>query len=490
MTRKVLMWNVVVCVALFFAGTGWADVPAPPVNQAIAFEDVVFSDRTTCGSQGSDNGSAVGCHSGGPGSGNVDLHHNRYNSPTSTAVFNPIPDSDGDSTVDAVYGCLTCHGDTFFVERNCQVCHSSAGPALVNPHHNSTDAGIIGEAQLGNCSSCHTAVTDLDPSYVASQDARYAPNLVTPSPGSTGTGATGECSYCHDADAPIAYNSDLHHGTGLNVMDKCIWCHDLGEPIPDPIRVCGKCHSYQSLHAIQADSDSDGDTDVGQETAGYGHVGRDAGIGDSDCWGCHGGYTPAGLASITGPVYPTIHSTNRSTLRAGVEAVVVLTGSSFTNTTDGVLFESDGVLTGDDGASVTLARGPISDQGTLSVIIPADTAPGNYKIRAVKHHLPAEGSDGPGKAIQSNPIAIQIIPEVVVANATSSDGVMTIQGSGFAGYAEGAGTVVTGRIGGVAVEAVIVSWSDTEIKADFGGESPGVVTVRSVFGICDFRIGG
>jgi hypothetical protein len=32
---------------------------------------------------------------------------------------------------------------------------------------------------------------------------------------------------------------------------------------------------------------------VGGEDAGYGHVGRDAGVGDSDCWGCHGFAMPS-----------------------------------------------------------------------------------------------------------------------------------------------------------------------------------------------------
>jgi hypothetical protein len=112
---------------------------------------------------------------------------------------------------------------------------------------------------------------------------------------SRGNGAGG-CNYCHDQDAldppTIRTNSDLHHGTGLGAdSTKCEWCHDFGMPLDMQIRECQDCHGPDSLHNIQADSTNAGNIGtivIGGEDAGYGHVGRDAGIGDSDCWGCHG----------------------------------------------------------------------------------------------------------------------------------------------------------------------------------------------------------
>ncbi|MHC4165898.1 MAG: hypothetical protein ACYSWQ_02950 [Planctomycetota bacterium] len=89
------------------------------------------------------------------------------------------------------------------------------------------------------------------------------------------------------------------------------------------------------------------------------------------------------------------------------------------------------------------------------------------------------------------------IPSTVIADTALflagtgwvDDGIVTINGSGFAGYLEGLETSVTGKItAGIGrtkttttVEATIVSWSDTVIKADFGA-SPDAVTVNSVFG--------
>jgi hypothetical protein len=70
-----------------------------------------------------------------------------------------------------------------------------------------------------------------------------------------------------------------------------LWCHELSSTGDYKIRDCERCHGPDSLHNIQVDStnaDNIGTIVIGGEDAGYGHVGRDAGPGDSDCWGCHG----------------------------------------------------------------------------------------------------------------------------------------------------------------------------------------------------------
>jgi hypothetical protein len=208
-------------------------------------------------------------------------------------------------------------------------------------------------------------------------------------------------------------------------------------------------------------------------------VGRDAGPDDSDCWGCHG--FGSASAPDTGPIVPTVYSSNSPVIGAGDDTGVTLSGASFTNVTGGTEYVSDVALTAGDGSSVTLTPDAV-DQGALVVTIPGDTAPGNYDVRAVKAD------------VASNPTVISVTPKVAItktsAGTSGNSIVITIRGSGFAGHAAGSGTSVTGRVitgkgknrSTTIVEAEIVSWSDTAIKADFGRRRPNQVTVSSVFG--------
>jgi len=161
--------------------------------------------------------------------------------------------------------------------------------------------------------------------------------------------------------------------------------------------------------------------------------------------------------------------------------MIVLNGAVLVNAVGETLFEAEGMLTSSDGSSVILKPSAI-DAGMMVVTIPADTAPGLYKLRAVKHRPPAEGTDGPGEPVPSNPIAITVVPQVNISDVSTAGGVVTIQGSGFSGHQEGSGTSVTGKIGIAIVDATIVSWADTLIKGDFGGASPAAVTVHSIYG--------
>ncbi len=448
MLRRISIWTIVVCTHLFFAGTGWADVPPPPVNQTLGMPDVGFSNMAEADCRV--------CHS----SGLVDEHHEEYGKTvdTSGSVTVPYPDTDGDGNDDTEYSCLSCHGDSFAVERDCLVCHTGD-----SPHHDgSTD-----------CQSCHGSIVDNagDGHYIPT----YAPSLVTPSP----SGGPGACDECHTAGGGgILSNKDLHHGTGLPGTVGCSLCHDMQAPADEKIRRCEDCHGPDSLHNIQADSPATGNVGtivVGGEDSGYGHVGRDV-PGDSDCWGCHG-FTTQNLTAISGSIAPTLYNVRPAVLKAGVDTFVVLTGSAFTNTTGETLYESDAVLTAADGSSVTLTPGALYE-GLLKVTVPGNTAPGNYKLRVVK-------TDDEGDPVISNAIGITVVREVIITDVTS-DGIVTIEGNGFGGYAEGSGTSVTGRITSgnrtAIVEATIVSWSDTVIKADFGAASPEEVTVNSVFG--------
>jgi hypothetical protein len=176
------------------------------------------------------------------------------------------------------------------------------------------------------------------------------------------------------------------------------------------------------------------------------------------------------MAPSSGPIVPTIYASDAAVVNGGTATSLNVSGAAFTNTAEGVDYSSDVKLTAADGSSVTLTPSVI-DQGLIGVTIPADTARGNYNLQAVK--------DGAA----SNPAVISVLPKVKITKASGGNGKgkVTILGSGFGGYAAGSGTAVTGTMSGGTVEATIVSWSDTKIRAEFDS-SPEDVTVTSVFG--------
>lgn len=437
-------WNTVTTTATVGSATG-------PVPQAIGMLDVAPGVLV--------EGDCRLCHDGGV----PDRHHNLYGSERGGA--NPPYVDPGGGTA---WTCINCHSETFTAERDCIVCHTTSA------HH--TTAAATG----GDCVSCHGDLVDNtnDGHYIPS----YSPSMVTPLPGIEADGVApvvGECDYCHDADGGgILTNQDLHHSTGLGT---CTWCHDAGaSPDNDPleIRICEACHGPESLHNVQADTpnaNNPGTIVVGGEDSGYGHVGRDV-YGDSDCWGCHG-WPPAlkseavARAPGTGPIIPTVHSSDRAVMNNGADATINLSGSAFTNVAGGTLFESEVALTADDGSSVIL-RADLVDEHSLTVTIPGSTAVGNYKLQAVK----AESA--------SNPVVISIVPEVRITEATTTgnSSVVKINGSGFSGYAEGSGTSVIGNTGAATVEATIRVWSETMILAVFDSVFPEEITVNSIFG--------
>lgn len=328
-----------------------------------------------------------------------------------------------------------------------------------------------------------------------------------------GIGA-GSCNYCHDSDgaldlngdpAPLIVNNhDTHHhidlpsyvsdGAGGTTLYKCDLCHDYnnrkgsyhdasGDAFETHIRWCENCHGPESLHNIQGDSNGDDLIVVGGEEAGYGHVGRDNGRDDSDCWGCHGFEMVAGsVAPYTGPIIPTLYNLDVAEITTGTDATVVLNGVGFTNTANGQAYVSNVLLAADDGSSVTLTPDAITGT-SMAVTIPGDTAPGNYKVSAVKDDQ------------ASNPMSLTVVPQVTIASATS-DGAVTIAGSGFAGFAEGLGTSVTGTVKfgwgkwarTTSVPAEIISWSDDEIVVDFGPAAVKNVQVNSVFGAASAEV--
>jgi hypothetical protein len=453
-----------------WANTGWADVPAPPVNQSLGMVDRLFGELTEA--------ECRGCHD----SSVPDRHHLLYGQPIPPVSLVPYPDANGDGTRDSLYGCLNCHNSSFTPVRDCTVCHTS------NAHHKT-------QAALNNdCVSCHGDIVDNmnDGHYIPT----YAPSDVTPST-SGGDGlplnsrrkGAGACNYCHDDDGlaspTIRNNSDLHHATSYAVDGSldCLLCHDMLNPLS--IRVCERCHGPDSLHSIQADSlkpENLGTIVVGGEDAGYGHVGRDVGPGDSDCWGCHGFATSS--APRSGPMIPTVYSSDVASIRAGSNTTVMLTGACFTNIAGTTSYESHVAMTAADGSSVTLVPDLILDEGRMVVTIPGTAAPGNYDLRAVK------------ESFASNPTVVSIVPKVTITNVRLNRPVVIV-GSGFGGYAKGSGTAVTATFAGLrrgrarTVEAAIVSWSNTRIVARFPEtpQTPQTLSVRSVFGNTSYKIG-
>jgi hypothetical protein len=235
----------------------------------------------------------------------------------------------------------------------------------------------------------------------------------------------------------------------------CTWCHNFtGLPEEYNIRICERCHGLDSLHNIAADSDTGCfSTDpscevvVGGEAPGYSHVGN-----DGDCWGCHG-FAQSASAPGSGPVTPSISSSDALVITAGNNAPLTLTGAAFTNLIGGVYqWTSDVLLTDADGNTVTLTPERIT-QGSLALTIPGTMPTGNYSLQAVK-----------GSYAASNPVVISIKPDVVITNVTSNGATITITGSGFGDAPpEGAEEYLNVKMDGVALD--IISWTPTEIVA-------------------------
>ncbi len=98
MCRNNVFLAAITIVALLFASTGWADIPAPPVNQVLGLPDVYLDDLT--------EEACRACHD----SGVPDRHHLFYNSPIAEGKEVPYPDTDGDGNPDTALNCLSCHG--------------------------------------------------------------------------------------------------------------------------------------------------------------------------------------------------------------------------------------------------------------------------------------------------------------------------------------------------------------------------------------------
>jgi hypothetical protein len=405
---------------------------------------------------------------------------------------------------------LSCHDShatggvtNFLVQRDCLECHIQVtGEASV--HHLTAKAqgtdSPLGDPGKGDCTPCHgTFVDDFGDNATIPT---YDPSLVTPDVNS-GTGAplnsngdgAGACNYCHDSgtdtatEVAVFNNYDTHHEAGVdkfrngdyNTFNTCQLCH--GNDTPEvpwlSIRECEQCHGMESLHNIQADSNGGG-IEVGGELAGYGHVGRDAGPGDSDCWGCHGFGFASAAAPGSGPITPHISDSNKQVIVSGTDTSITLNGSSLTNYSGTTEFVSTFILTSKEGVIVELPTDQINAFSS-TIIIPGTTVPGNYLLTAVKDS---------GAAI-SNPLPISIKPQIKIKEAilfpssiscgSDCSGTLIIKGSGFgdtppAGAEEFLNVMQDGKM------LTIVSWTDTRIEATGAMCEDLEITVNGLFG--------
>ena len=453
-------------IALIISLPLWANVPAPPTNQTIGVNDGVFNDllETDCRF----------CHEN-PDQFPVEdvtiaVRHHLLND---TVIPNPTDAPYG--TPGEVFVCTSCHAldssggiISFLVETNCLVCHIQASFFELTVHHR-TDLAMGNLLQGPDCKACHGSLVDnMEDGHTIPM---YEPSSETPLP-SGGTGlplnsegnGAGACDYCHstgtgdptiqgiDASTGITVysNEDTHHETGFwgGVGAHgfvCSWCHNFNLPENEQIRVCENCHGPDSLHSIAVDADGSGEVIIGGEPAGYSHVGH-----DDDCSGCHG-YTTASAVPGSGQITPYITSSDISIIPSGVETLLTITGSAFTNLEGSTQWTSQLLLEAEDGSLTELIPQIISAE-TLTVILPATLPVGNYTLRAVK------GSS------TSNPVVISIIPRVAISTISCNEveGVLTITGSGFGDTPpDGAWEYLNVKLSDLPIETI--SWTDTEI---------------------------
>jgi hypothetical protein len=273
----------------------------------------------------------------------------------------------------------------------------------------------------------------------------------------------GGCNFCHDAGTDTATGLDIldNHDTHHGKANSCNVCH-LADRHANDMRKCEECHGPESLHSIQADSPAAGNIGtivVGQEDAGYGHIGEDTPGADSDCWGCHG-FSVAADGVEFGSGVPTIYSVDPIIIAAGTDTAIAVTGAAFSN---GALAVR---LTATDGSVITLDAAYVTD-GSLTAT--ANVAAGTYALQAVKD----------GEA--SNAIAVTVVPDVAIADIMCSKclGTMTITGVNFAVKPAGTDEDISVTEDGRPLN--VINWSDTEITVS-GSRCRGDVVVNGVFG--------
>lgn len=462
--------NSVLVVAAFlcltYACVAGAKVPPPPVNQFIGMPDTFYQG----GMSASD---CRACHGPNPPSGVIDLidttamadrHHN--------LLYDDPP----------LYHCLSCHtvepdeGGNWStsVQRDCTVCHGSLAPA---PHHDRP------AAQGGHCGACHGSLVDngLLPENRELRDGvsvpvwlpTYQTSQVTPWPRDkslAGPNGEGSCRYCHgpasgsliDPVSGIRVNSTraTHHQTGFQTSDKCSWCHVAGQRTDSAqaMRRCQNCHGIPSLHNIQYLNSGSG-IQPGLMDPWYGHIGA-----NSDCFGCHGFTRTQSIAPHAGPVIPQLNALSRHVVYAGSEQVLELYGFHFVNDYSpmpgmaAIRYSASAVLTDAAGTSMAISPDRI-DTESMQITLPADLAPGNYRITARKQDK------------SSQPVTLVVRQQPHIDSALiQNNGLVLVKGLGFGPpppLAQDMGVAIDGK------PTRVLQWSDRRLLISAATAAPG-----------------
>lgn len=467
MKKIMSIMTLATSLVLGLAVVNWATVPPPPVNQTLYIYDTKFSQFTT--------DDCHRCHGTDPQL--VTLHHNLiYTTTPAVSCYN----ASGTTPTTLATGCHVLvpsptGGYTFQDFRTCSNCHTGQ-----SPHHGPTSANAVAQ----DCVHCHGNAIDNPtdghyiPTYAINTDSTTggvtpAPNgRPVPDPANPGkTILVQGCAACHQANAsanpPIFSNADTHHGTNIGSflqpggIGDCTWCHNAQAPI----RGCEACHGVKSLHNIQANTPNPNNLSTivpGNEDLGYGHIGN-----NWDCVGCHGSWTGSADAT-TAATAPAIGSLSSSVVTAGQSATLIINGEGFMNQ-DSMGNTYNPVVTLTNGQN-TITVTPFSvTTSEIKVVLPA-LQQGIYELRVDK------------SGTVSNLTRLIVAPQLAIKAATLSGSTLTITGIGFGTAPSAEASKLLGVFAGP-VQAKVVSWSDKKIVASsqvFGGGK--TVTVKTLFG--------
>jgi hypothetical protein len=133
---------------------------------------------------------------------------------------------------------------------------------------------------------------------------------------------------------------------------------------------CEKCHSVRDLHNIETPDTVDGlnlSQTLAAEIPGYGHIGN-----NSDCNGCHQGWTGSVENPFPGPKAMSIDSVTPGVLTADVGTSLTITGTNFVEAPYTATVLVDGVSTA-----------PVSTTET-SIVVNVNLAAGTHSIEVKK----------------------------------------------------------------------------------------------------------
>ncbi len=386
-------------------------------------------------------------------------------------------------TAGEVYTCFSCHkiewnelslryelSDNF---KDCHNCHKEQNGATV--HH------LTPQAQALNCKHCHgDRIDNPNSGHYIPYD--KTPTNFTPRT-SRGKGPNGEgaCTFCHkagvDSASGIVVNSNAinHHSTGVGQggVSKlhCTLCHDSSAGTDWAIRRCQNCHSVNSLHSIQADSNGDGIIKIGEELPYFGHVGNEK----ADCKGCHTGYFELedALDMLTkASISPEISNLSTFKIVLGVDTTLNVSGVALTDVLSNKRTKSVVTMANKDGKEIELIPDFVSET-SLTITVPNSLSLGNYYLR-VKKGLK-----------NSNPINVVVIPSVIIDKVDTSNELLIVKGQGFGKYMDGLGSKTKISLG----ESIcsVDSWSDDKIIAQCALEC-GELVVDSIFGKSNYML--